>query len=390
MVGSAAAVGTGVVLGSGLVGMREAYAKVKRDPDLQVPRKTLGKTGEKIPILVFGAAVDLDSKFDPKLAAAYRYGVDYIDAAQMYGGGTCESAVGNFHKKAKLRDELWITTKSTKHDVKGFNKTVESSLSELQTETVDLYFLHALKKKKYLSKDMEKNVAKLKKDKKIRFFGFSCHNDNVAELMMDAADKDWVDVIMFRYNFRTYGDKELNKAIDACAKANIGLIAMKTQGSAVSFKDEWKKFKKSGGYTKHQAVLKAVWADDRITAAVSHMDSLKKLRENVAAALNKKKLSRAELDELDRYAEATAAYACNGCDHLCNPAVDAPIRIGDTMRYLMYHDVYDEKAKARRLFSELPSGARAVSTADYARAEAACPYGIKIAEHMRRAGEVLS
>ncbi|MBT8493403.1 MAG: twin-arginine translocation signal domain-containing protein, partial [Deltaproteobacteria bacterium] len=62
----------------GLGGLPDALAQVKRDPKLQVPRKVLGKTGQKVPILLFGGAVDLDPKFDPKLATAYRYGVDYI------------------------------------------------------------------------------------------------------------------------------------------------------------------------------------------------------------------------------------------------------------------------------------------------------------------------
>ena len=120
----------------------------------------------------------------------------------------------------------------------------------------------------------------------MRHFGFSCHAGNVVELMNKAAGLPWIESIMFRYNFRKYGDKELNKAIDACAKADIGLIAMKTQGSEASFADAWKKFEKTGKFTKHQAVLKAVWEDARITAAVSAMNTFEKLRENIAAALD--------------------------------------------------------------------------------------------------------
>jgi predicted aldo/keto reductase-like oxidoreductase len=390
IIGTSAAIGTGILLGKGASGIRSAIAQVKRDPKLQVPRRTLGKTKAKVPILLFGAAVDLDPNFDPKLAAAYRYGVDYIDAAQMYGGGTCESAVGSFQKRAKLRKKVWITSKSRQHEVKGFKKTFANSLKDLETDYIDLYFLHALQKADYLSKDMEKTVAKLKKDGKLRFFGFSCHHGNVAELLHEAADKDWVDVVMFRYNFRQYGDKELNKAMDAAAKAKVGLIAMKTQGSAASFEDEWKKVKKKGKWTKHQAVLKAVWEDDRITAAVSHMDSLEKLRENVAAALNKEKLTRVEYDALDRYAEATRPYACDGCDHICGAAVDGSVQIGDTMRFLMYHDVYGETDKARRLFHALPEAARALSGVNFSGANAACPHGVDVAAHMKRALKVLA
>ena len=65
--------------------------------------------------------------------------------------------------------------------------------------------------------------------------------------------------------------------MDACAKANIGLIAMKTQRSEAGIAGAWKKFEQTGKWSKHQAVLKAVWADPRISAAVSQMDNLDKL-----------------------------------------------------------------------------------------------------------------
>ena len=235
---------------------------------------------------------------------------------------------------------------------------------------------------------MAKLAERLKKQGKIKYFGFSCHHGHVAELLQAAAKRPWIDVVMFRYNFRTYGDKALNKAIDAAARANVGLIAMKTQGSALSFDKEVKKFR--GRFSKPQAVLKAVWADKRITAAVSAMDSISKLRENVAAALDRTKLTRAELDSIDQYAADTRSVACDGCDHICNAAVNGPSRIGDTLRFLMYHDTYGEKDKARKLFRELPETARRLDRMDFGAANKACPNGIDIATHMRRALKVLA
>ena len=212
----------------------------------------------------------------------------------------------------------------------------------------------------------------------------------MAELLHLAAKTPWIDSVMFRYNFRQYGNKELNKAIDAAKKANVGLIAMKTQGSEASFGDRWKKFEKTGKWNKHQAVLKAVWEDERISAAVSHMDTFEKLRQNIAAALDKTKLSQAEKDNLERYAAATRGATCDGCDHHCNPAVDAPVQIGDTMRYLMYHDTYGDPAKAHELFAQLPKGARQLSNVDFSGANRACPHGVDVVAHMKRAAELFN
>lgn len=377
--GAGAAAAAGAILGPSALAARAA----------KVPRRTLGRTGKKVPILLFGAAMNLDPVFDRKIAEAVRNGVDYIDAARSYGGGSCESAVGAYLKRAKNRKKVWITSKSESHDPAGYRRGVQKSLSELGTDYIDLYFMHALRDAGKLSKEMARTAERLKKEGKIRFFGFSCHHGNVAELLEAAARRPWVDAVMFRYNFREYGDAKLNKAIDAAAKANVGLIAMKTQSSAVSFADEWKKFQRTGKWNRHQAVLKAVWADDRITAAVSHMDSLGKVKENVAAATDKSGLSALEQGELERYAAETRRFACSGCDHLCGAHIEEPIPIADVMRHLMYHDAYGERQEARALFRALPPEARRIDSVDFRAAAAACPHGFDLAAHMRRAARVL-
>jgi predicted aldo/keto reductase-like oxidoreductase len=386
MLQTTGAAGSGIVLASSLgVGP----ASVQAAP-IQVPRRMLGKTGEKIPILVMGGSIDLDPRFDPKLAEGFKYGVNYFDAADCYGNGGTERAIGAFHTRANLRSKIWITSKSDEHDPKGFEQTFRGSLERLQTDQIDMYYLHGLDDPSKLNEELRVVVERLKQEKKMRFFGFSCHGRHVAELLQLAAKTPWIDSIMFRYNFKQYGNSELNQAIDAAHKANIGLIAMKTQGSAVSFEPEWQKFKQTGKWNKFQAVLKAVWADERITAAISEMDNLDRVRENVAAALDRTKLTRAETDELTRYAAATRHLTCDGCDHLCTAALDAGVRIGDVLRYLMYHDVYGRPELARTLFRALPEDARAIAQRDFRAATAACPHGLDIDRFMKRAASVLA
>ena len=92
----------------------------------QVPRRVLGKTGETVPILLMGGAMKFDPKFDPKLAEAYRFGVNYVDAADCYAGGQCEGAVGGWLAESGLRKKTWITSKSDQHDPKGFERTLNA------------------------------------------------------------------------------------------------------------------------------------------------------------------------------------------------------------------------------------------------------------------------
>jgi len=361
------------------------------DPALpQVPRRVLGKTGQQVPILLLGGASGFDPRFDPKIAEALRYGANYIDAADCYAGGRCETSIGAFHQRARNRAALWITSKSDKHDPEGFARTLDDSLKSLQTDYVDMYFLHGLTDARYLSPELATTVDRLKKTGKMRHFGFSCHGGNVVELLQKAASLPWVEAVMFRYNFRQYGDRELNVAMDAAHRSGVGLIAMKTQGSEAGFRDAWKKFEQTGKWNKYQAVLKAVWADERISAAVSDMDTFEKLRANLDAALDRNELSQAERSALERYAADTRSLACDGCDQICGPAVAAPVRIGDTLRFLMYHDVYGQPEKARRLFQALPVEAQRLAGVDFAPANRACPHGVDVAGLMLRAREVLA
>jgi uncharacterized protein len=388
-------VGGGVVLAeAALAGISKAAWALAADAEDQklaaaMPRRTLGKTGRQVPILMQGGSMAWNTKWDPKLPESLKHGIDYFDSAWSYSGGTSELALGSFLERTQLRSKLWITSKAHEHDPAGFEHQLNESLSRLKTSYVDMYFLHGLEDPRKLDKALESKVAELKKQKKLTHFGFSCHNGNVAELLALAAQTPWVDAVMFRYNFRQYGDKALNQAIDACVKAKVGLIAMKTQGSAVSFEAAWQKFEQTGKWTRHQAVLKAVWADERLTGAVSEMDSLEKIRQNAEAARDPQKLGALDTESLRRYAAATRSLACDGCDHHCRAGLAAAIPVATTLRYLMYHDSYGKKDEARALYQALPEEARRVAGVDFSSASLECPNGLDVAGLVQRASRVL-
>ncbi|HEY6081798.1 MAG TPA: hypothetical protein VIW29_23440, partial [Polyangiaceae bacterium] len=72
------------------------------------------------------------------------------------------------------------------------------------------------------------------------------------------------------------------------------------------------------------------------------------------------------------------------------PAVAAPVRIATTLRCLMYHDSYGDPEKARRVFAELPAEARQLDGIDFSAARRACPHGIDLVAHMKRASKLLT
>ena len=87
-----AGAGAAAFLGAAVPGLSQADVTKPAAAALpQVPRRRLGKTKVEIPILLMGGAMKFDPKLDPKLAEALRFGVNYIDTADCYAGGTSET-----------------------------------------------------------------------------------------------------------------------------------------------------------------------------------------------------------------------------------------------------------------------------------------------------------
>jgi len=364
--------------------------KEAASPADRVPRKEFGTTGDKIPILVLGCAQRFDEKYDKILHRSFKEGVDYLDTALVYADGWSHKTIAPFIEQIGDRKKLWITSKGPSKDatVDSYTQDLDKCLAQLQTDYLDLYFMHFIDDLKFLESEYIKMGEAMRKSGKTRFFGFSCHGDHVAELLSKAADVGGIDAIMFRYSFARYGDLELNKAIDKCKKAGIGLMAMKTQESVPDDQVEVAKFQ-SNNFNLAQAKLKAVWADERIDSAVSHMDNTTKLAENVAAAKSPVQLSMNEFQQLRQIATASAAYSCHGCSQICESRVDGDLKIADTLRYLMYHECYGEPQRANQLYRALSPTQRTLDGIDFARAEAACPQGIRIAERLALARRTL-
>lgn len=384
------------VAGAGLAASGTlAQQAVAQKPDTEllpkVPTKKLGTTGEDIPILLMGGSQTFDPVFDKMLHRAYKMGMFYIDTAEEYANGQSHVTLAPFIEQVG-RENLWITSKSgmfggnSAAPVSMYRDHIMKEFDVLGTDYLDMYFFHGVKHPEVLDPEYIAFADELKKSGKAKYFGFSCHDGNVVELMNKAASigGDAINAIMFRYNFTMYGDTELNKAMDACKKAGIGLLGMKTQSSVPEDSEMVKEFQ-SKNFTLHQARLKAAWADERIDACVSGINNMQILMENTTAARSQTELTASELTQLHRYAAQTAHHRCQGCTHLCESRVDGDLRIGDQLRYLMYAECYGEEAEARALYHGLSLEERDFDRVDLAKATQVCPQGIDIPKRLAEA-----
>lgn len=358
-----------------------------------VPRATLGRTGEKVTILGMGTSWTLSPSF---VQAALYSGVRYIDTSESYENTRVEKVLGDVLDRTGMRKDVYLVTKNTGYRKsmgtgagKMFEQHLNGSLERLKTTHVDCYYLHGLAGNQIeLLRDPSVKAAfgALKKQGKTRFCGLSCHDARLPEILDAAVECGWIDQVMFKYNFRDLGGRDryddLQRAIDKAVKANLGLIAMKTQGGAVNFPDKMAELK-SKGFKKEVAAIKTVWMDGRLQVAVSEMTTRSDLRENVAASIDQK-LTAHDRRLLEEYRTTTAHLYCHGCGHLCETAARG-VPVATVLRYLRYYEVYGKRREARALYQALPPVARGLAAADLHAAAAACPHGLPVADLLQRA-----
>jgi hypothetical protein len=327
---------------------------------------------------------------------AVKYGITCWDTADCYEGGKSETGIGQFFKRyPETRKEIFLITKSDDRKPDGMTELLNRSLERMNTNYVDLYYIHGMKRIDEIGNSTRAWVEKMKADGKIKFFGFSTHS-NMEDLLPAAAKLGWIDAITTSYNFRLMHSDKMKAAVDACVKAGIGLIAMKTQGGGSVGAESEAELKMAGrflklGFTDKQAKLKAVWENPNIASICSQMPNMTILMSNIAAAMDRTKLSAEDLGLMERYAQETASSYCAGCTEICEGAVGGEAPIGDVMRYLMYYCSYGDKDRARSLFAELPEGIRErMTTLNYSEAEKRCPQGLKISKLMDEATTILA
>ena len=381
---AAGAAGLSSVLAS--TGQANAEEKTQKPKYPQVSKRKLGKLKVKIPSLSFGTfQVDVDNQI--LLRKTLQYGVNFWDTAYNYAGGNSELGIGKFLKKnPKVRKNLFLVTKASgARTPEEIEKRLKTSLERMNTNYIDLYYgLHQCSNPAWLTNGVKKWAESAKKRKLIRHFGITTHQ-NMAKVLSAASKLPWIEVIMTPFNFYQMQDPEMQAAVDACHKAGIGLIAMKTLGMGQRIRtDADKKLVEhflQRGFTKEQAKIKLVLEDKRFASACVGMKNVSVLNSNLAVAFDKTKLTQTDREVFSQYAKATCNGYCAGCADICNSALADTPYVSDIMRYLMYHNSYGEQAEAKRLFAQIPAGVRnKLLDMDYTLAEARCPQHLPIGE----------
>ncbi|GHU74102.1 aldo/keto reductase [Spirochaetia bacterium] len=184
---------------------------------------TLGRTGLKVNKDAFGAlpVQRVEKSAAVKLLQkALDGGINLFDSARGYSDS--EEKIGAAF--SGRRDKVIIATKTGSKDAETFWEHLETSLSTLKTDYIDVYQFHNpdFVPRPGDGTGLYEAILKAKEQGKIRFIGISNHRVPVAK---EAVESGLYDTLQFPFNYLS-DDQEI-ALVKLCLEKNVGFIAMK-------------------------------------------------------------------------------------------------------------------------------------------------------------------
>ncbi|MEX0325858.1 MAG: aldo/keto reductase [Puniceicoccaceae bacterium] len=202
-----------------------------------LPLRPLGRTGEKVTLLgIGGFHVGWTSERDAAevIEAALEGGIRFFDSAESYQQGESERRYGKY-LTPNYRDHVFLMTKTQARDAKTAREHLEGSLKRMKTDYIDLWQMHALRDPDDVDGRLQEGVLdvvmKAKEEGKVRFIGFTGHNNPEAHLRIleKTSGSDPFDTCQMPVNAIDMSYHSFTEQVTPILlKRNIGLLAMKT------------------------------------------------------------------------------------------------------------------------------------------------------------------
>jgi aryl-alcohol dehydrogenase-like predicted oxidoreductase len=269
---------------------------------LQIPKRTLGKTGVEVTIMGLGGEGVLRTFGREREAyglinRAIDLGINYFESARAYSGS--ESYYGLALKER--RKEIFLTSKSHARDKQGALAHLHETLTNMKTDHLDLWQVHDVR----TDEDVEEifgprgalEAFREARDKGLaRFIGVTGHHDPlITKRCIEMFD---FDTVLIPVNpaepfFKSY----IDTVIPPASQKGMGIIAMKVylRGFAASIP----------GFSGMEPFFRFALSQP-VTTAVIGCDDLLQLEENVSSAASFTPMTIEEQTELQEY---VAPYA---------------------------------------------------------------------------------
>jgi len=355
--------------------------------------RAFGKTGEKVAMLGLGGYHFLEITQQEVTEIVHRYldmGGNYVETAYAYGSGRSERKVGEALQGR--RDEVFLATKVAARDKAGAARLLKLSLENLQTDHVDLLFMHAvqdfLELEAILSEDGALRAAEEAREAgKVRYIGISGHG--WADVLIEGLKRYPFDAVMHTFNYFdrfNYPSSE-TELLPLAAEKGVAVVGMKPVGDGYLYRSPEPAFRYAFALP--------------CATMVSGMNSIEYLETDMAVAKAFKPMSEEEMEVLFAEAPELGDYVCRQCYKCVPNPKDVPIpqifqlegMFDRQMEDVRQHEPEDQTLRsklkdwfhtdrvARERYREL--GVNPDDFDSCAQVESQCPYGIRIVRKLR-------
>lgn len=247
-------------------------------------RRSLGKTGESLSVIGFGAIVFCQEGPDfarETVARATDAGVNYFDMGPAYGKGEAEQLGGPAIEP--YRDRIFLAEKTGQRTKDGAAAELRESLKRMRTDHFDLYQFHAVRNMEDVETIIGPNGAleafvAARDQGLVRFLGFSAHSEEAALALIDHFD---FDTVLLPVNYVCWYQGHFGPSVlDKAQQKGMGILALKALAKrpwSDGEKRRWTKTWYSPVDTYEEARAALAWTLSRpVTACVcpSHAEFL--------------------------------------------------------------------------------------------------------------------
>lgn len=369
--------------------------------------RTIGKNGEKVSLLGFGAmrlpVINGDNnKVDETEAirmirTAIDRGVNYVDTAYVYHNGLSEVAVGKalkdgYREKVFIADKLPIWLAKKEEDI---DRLFNTQLERLGVDCIDMYLIHSLGAGSWKHTKKLNTIAhleKLKAEGKIKYIGFSFHDEfDVFKGILESYSWDFCQI---QLNYMDADFQAGVKGLKLAASKGIPVVIMEplkggklTDVLPQSIKDYW--VQAPVQRTPAEWALRWVADFPEVLTVLSGMAAMEQVTENIRIMNDAEPNSLTEKEQeiiknvADEY-NKLIPYSCTACRY-CMPC-PANINIPNIIeRYNDYH-VYEGNEKIMLDFNLWVPVKGRPSVCKACRAcEKHCPQHLPVSEIMEKA-----
>ena len=208
-------------------------------------KRMLGRTGHKSTLITLGGASVRQTtrkESDEFIKYALDHGVNHIDVAPTYGGGSSEGILGQWVKEH--RKNLFIACKTQKRTKKEAAEELNRSLKNLKTDYFELYQLHALDDPEELRIALSEDgsisaILEAKEEGLVKYIGITSHNPvNIVK----ALESFNFDTVLLPVNYVLHAHIEpkndYEPVLSLAKKRNLGVVAMKAAAKGPWLTDE--------------------------------------------------------------------------------------------------------------------------------------------------------